>query len=37
VLAVFAVIGGAWVRFVMKKGLFEPSPIDAEGAPGSHP
>ena len=25
VLAVFAVVGGAWVRLVMKRGLFEPS------------
>jgi amino acid transporter len=29
VLAVFAVIGGLWVKLAMKKGLFEPSPIDA--------
>jgi amino acid transporter len=29
VLAVFAVIGGLWVKLVMKKGLFEPSAIDA--------
>jgi amino acid transporter len=29
VLAVFAVIGGLWVKLAMKKGLFEPSAIDA--------
>lgn len=31
VLAIFAVVGGFWVRFVMKKGLFEPSPLGASG------
>jgi amino acid transporter len=30
VLAVFAVIGGLWVKLVMKKGLFEPTGFEAQ-------
>jgi amino acid transporter len=33
VLAIFAVIGGLWVRLVMKKGLFQPSPLDGTADP----
>lgn len=34
VLALFSVVGGCWVRFVMRKGLFEPSALDG-AQPGS--
>ena len=35
VLAIFAVVGGLWVRFVMKKGLFQPSPLDGTAGPAA--
>jgi amino acid transporter len=35
VLAIFAVVGGLWVRFVMKKGLFQPSPLDCAAGPAA--
>jgi amino acid transporter len=31
VLALFSIIGGLWVKLVMKKGLFEPSPLNGCG------
>ena len=32
VLALWAIVGSAWVKLVMKKGLFEPRALPAESA-----
>jgi amino acid transporter len=39
VLGLFAIIGSVWVKFVMKKGLFEPVPVGdlRAGAPSLNP